>query len=89
MSPAANQLLTAALALPGVERAELAARLLESTDEAGFATPEIAAAWEAEVAGRIRDSDAGRAQSISAEEVHRKLREKYGFFNDSLPSSGS
>jgi putative addiction module component (TIGR02574 family) len=80
MSQSAEQVLEAAMALPVAERAEVAARLQESL--AGFATPEIAAAWKAEIAERIRASDAGEIASIPAEDVHARLKAKYGFFGD-------
>jgi len=78
MTRAAKKVLEAALALSKEERAEVAARLEETLG--GFATPEIAAAWEQEIAERIRAIDAGEVELIPAEEVHRRLQEKYGFF---------
>jgi len=78
MSQSAEQVLEAAMALPVAERAEVAARLQESL--AGFATPEIEAAWKAEIAERIRAVDAGEMASIPADDVHARLKAKYGFF---------
>ena len=80
MSPTSAQVLEAAMALPQGERAEVANCLWESVE--GFATPEIAAAWEEEIADRIRASDAGEMESIPAEEVYARLKAKYGFFGD-------
>ena len=80
MSQTAEQVLEAAMALPEAERAQVAARLQESVG--GFATPEIAAAWKKEIARRIKEADEGGEPSISAEEVDRRLREKYGFLTD-------
>lgn len=80
MSPTANQVLQAALSLPHEERSELAFRLCESVD--GFATPEIAAAWEEEIAKRIKEADEGREPSIPAEEVYRQLQTDYGVLKD-------
>jgi putative addiction module component (TIGR02574 family) len=80
MSQSAEQVLEAAMALSVAERAEVAARLQESL--AGFATPEIATAWKAEIAQRIRAADAGEMASIPAEDVHARLKAKYGFFGD-------
>jgi putative addiction module component (TIGR02574 family) len=85
MSPTADQLLAAAMALPQPDRFELASRLMDSmdaTEHGGFATPEIAAAWDEEIARRIKEADEGNVPSIPAEEVHRMLSEKYPFFED-------
>jgi putative addiction module component (TIGR02574 family) len=78
MSRTAEQILEAAMALPETERAEVVARLQESLG--GFASPEIAAEWESEIAERLKSIDDGSVELIPAEEVHQKLREKYGFF---------
>ena len=78
MSRNAEEVLEAALALPEAERAEVVARLQESIG--GFADAEIAAAWEAEIADRLKAIDDGSVELIPAEEVHRELRQKYGFF---------
>lgn len=83
MSPTAHHLLEAALTLPQDERAEVANLLLDSVE--GFATPEIAAAWDEEIARRIKEADEGGVPSIPAEEVDRRMREKYGFLTDSIP----
>jgi len=80
MSPIATEVLQAAMGLPQSERAEVANCLWESVE--GFASPEIAAAWEAEIAERVRASDAGEIKSIPAEEVHARLKAKHGFFGD-------
>jgi len=80
MSPTAAQVLEAAMSLPQGERAEVANCLWESME--GFATPEIATAWQIEIAERIRASDAGEIESLPAEEVHARLKAKYGFFGD-------
>lgn len=80
MSPAAEQVLQAAMSLPQGERAEVANHLYDSIE--GFATPEIEEAWRVEIAERIRASDAGEVESIPAEEVYARLKEKYGFFGD-------
>jgi putative addiction module component (TIGR02574 family) len=80
MSPAAEQVLHAAMSLPPSERAEVANFLWESVEE--FASPEIAAAWQEEIAERIRALDAGELETIPAEEVHAQLKAKYGFFGE-------
>ncbi len=78
MSRTAEEILEAALALSKEERAEVVARLEESLG--GFETPEIAEAWNREIAARIKEIDDGSVEMIPAEEVHRELRKKYGFF---------
>jgi hypothetical protein len=78
MSPAASQVLEAAMSLPESERAEVTARLQETIR--GFATAEIAEEWEAEIADRLREIDDGTVELIPAEVVHAELRKKYGFF---------
>ena len=78
MSRTAEEVLEAAMALSEEERAELADRIQESLD--GFKTPELAAEWNAEIVARLKEIDDGTAELIPSEEVHRELREKYGFF---------
>lgn len=80
MSQSAEDVLEAALALPEIERAEVVARLQESMS--GFASPEIAEAWDLEIAARLKAIDDGSVEMIPAEEVYRQLREKYGIFAD-------
>jgi putative addiction module component (TIGR02574 family) len=38
---------------------------------------EIAEAWKVEMARRVRDYESGKSKSIPAEEVFRKLSQKY------------
>jgi putative addiction module component (TIGR02574 family) len=68
------------MSLPQSERAEVANLLWESVEE--FANPEIAAAWDEEIAQRIKDMESGKVESIPAEDVFQRLREKYGVFAD-------
>lgn len=70
MSAVLQELEVQALTLPPVERAELVHRLIVSLDGEMEASPdEIAKAWDEEIARRIADIDAGRAQAIPAENV--------------------
>jgi putative addiction module component (TIGR02574 family) len=78
MSRTAEEVLEAAMALSEEERAEVAARLQESLGE--FADTEVSEAWDKEVAARLKAIDDGSVELIPAEEVHRELRKKYGFF---------
>ncbi|HEX5103837.1 MAG TPA: addiction module protein [Pirellulaceae bacterium] len=86
MTQATQQVLQAAMALSDDERAELIVHLEDTM--AGFATPEVAAAWDAEIAKRLMEIDDGTVELSPAEEVHRRLGEKYGFFADWISSRG-
>jgi putative addiction module component (TIGR02574 family) len=68
-SPEVSDLLKRALSLPVDERA-LANTLLDSLDQ-----PEdsVEQAWDKEVARRMKDLEAGRALTVSWEELHQKL----------------
>ena len=70
MSPEVSDLLKRALSLPVDERAALANTLLDSLDQ-----PEdsVEQAWDKEVARRMKDLEAGRAITVSWEELHQKL----------------
>ncbi len=78
MSRTAEQVLEAAMALTEAERADLATRLRNSlTDPIDH---EIEDVWDQEIADRLKAIDDGSEELIPAEEVHRELRKKYGFF---------
>jgi putative addiction module component (TIGR02574 family) len=59
---------------PARRRIELAEELVASVE--GFATPEIEAAWDKEIAARVQDIRAGREEAIPAEEVMAEARRK-------------
>jgi putative addiction module component (TIGR02574 family) len=70
MSPEVSDLLKRALTLPVEERVALAHTLLDSlegTDES------VQKAWDEEVARRIEDLKAGKAVTVSWEQLHREL----------------
>jgi putative addiction module component (TIGR02574 family) len=67
-----SELLKKALALPDHDRAELAGNLLDSLDTA--VDEDADAAWQAEIARRLRDFEAGKTKSIPWDEVRRKGR---------------
>ena len=69
-----EQLKTQLAALSPAERAELAYFLIHSLDEAEDG---VEAAWEAEVARRMDDIEAGRVVGIPAAQVFAEMREKY------------
>ena len=60
------------LALSPSERLFLGERLVESVDS--FASPEIAAAWSAEVAHRVTDYESGKVAGIPSADVHDEVR---------------
>ena len=74
MTAMAKTVTEQALTLPEGERAALAETLLASL--AIFSTSKIERAWRDEVRQRVEEIDAGRAELISAEEVHRQVRAK-------------
>ncbi|MGK2952602.1 MAG: addiction module protein [Thiobacillus sp.] len=72
MSLTAEQIKAEAMKLPPEERADLADWLWVS------ATPreEVKAAWDAEIARRIAEIDAGTVELIPSEEVFARIDEK-------------
>lgn len=63
-----------ALRLTPKERGELIHRLIVSLESEADDTPEaIAKAWDAEIARRVADMDAGKTVWIPAEEVFARL----------------
>ena len=72
MSSTLHALEAAALLLPPEERAKLAERLISSLDR----DPEVVAAWEEEIKRRIAELDAGRMNTIPAEEVFAEARSR-------------
>lgn len=73
MTPA-EQLESAALALPRAERARLAQRLLASLDD----EPDADAAWRREVRERLARYRAGETESFAAENVMKEARDRLG-----------
>ena len=71
-----EQVLAEALRLQPSDRADLAAALLASLDQAEDAG--AAAAWEAEVARRAADVDSGKVRPLAADEFWRRLRDEPG-----------
>jgi putative addiction module component (TIGR02574 family) len=70
MNPEVADLLKRALALSVDERSALANTLLESVE----AEPEpVQEAWDKEVARRMEDLKAGKAVTVSWEQLHREL----------------
>jgi putative addiction module component (TIGR02574 family) len=67
-------LLREALELPETERAEVAARLLESPDREK--EEKVDAAWAAEIERRCADLDAGRTTTSDWEDVRRRIEKE-------------
>lgn len=59
---------------PAARRIQLAEKLMASVED--FATPEIEAAWNAEIGERVKEIREGRAEGIPAEEVMAEVRKK-------------
>jgi hypothetical protein len=76
MTQTAEKLLSEALALNEAERAELAARLLETLDPS--TDIDYVAAWESELQERIRQLDSGEVRAIPWTEARRMIREGGG-----------
>jgi putative addiction module component (TIGR02574 family) len=76
MTQAAEQVLEAAMALSETERAEVASALWESIEEGR--EPALSPEWQAEIARRIQEIDAGQVQLLSEEDVNARLSHKYG-----------
>ena len=72
MTHDARQLLEKALTLPENERAELAGNLIASLD--ATVDPDVEAAWQQEIARRLREVQSGEVKTVSWEEVERKGR---------------
>lgn len=73
MTSRAQDLLREALTLPIDERADVAAELLASLDDAGTEDPaEVEAAWAAEIEKRARRVLAGESQGVPWEDVRKR-----------------
>ena len=73
-SKQASELLQKALSLSEEERAELAGSLIESLDATVDQAAE--AAWDEEIARRIKDLDSGKAKTIPWETVRSRISSK-------------
>ncbi len=74
MPPRTEELLNEALQLPENERAEVAARLIESLDR--DKEDEVDAAWAAEIERRCAELDAGRTTTSNWEDVRRRIEKE-------------
>ncbi|MBX9582603.1 MAG: addiction module protein [Gemmataceae bacterium] len=80
MTEAAEKLKPVLAALSPGDQAALAKYLLELIDpgEPGLTQEEWEEAWVEEIDRRLADLDSGKDPGVPAEEVFRRLREKYG-----------
>jgi putative addiction module component (TIGR02574 family) len=69
-----DQILEHALALPPDDRAFVADVLEQSLLKSGFATPEIEAAWVAEIQRRIEAYERGEMTAIPGDEAMDNIR---------------
>ncbi len=74
MTKKAEQLLDEVLRLPDPERAEIAARLIESLEREVDA--DVDAAWAAEIERRCAALDAGQAVTSDWNDVRRRIEEE-------------
>lgn len=65
-----------ALSLSPEDRAVLVQRVWESIEH--FGSPEVEAAWMAEVDRRWREIEEGKVQCLSADEAMKRVRESLG-----------
>ena len=72
MSALLDELSKMARTLAQEERAQLAQELMESTDQES--DPEVAQAWETEIASRVARYERGQAKLIPASEVFEVAR---------------
>src|SRR6267142_7034296 len=71
MSPKLQQVLDDAMTLPDGDRANLAARLIDSLDNTFDEDAE--AAWDAEIAKRVAELDAGKVKTVPWPELRKRL----------------
>ncbi|MCL4204556.1 MAG: addiction module protein [Pirellulaceae bacterium] len=72
MNAASQQLLKSALALPESDRAEIAASLIDSLDEASDEKAD--AAWAADIQRRIASIDDGSVKLVPWDDMMRDLQ---------------
>jgi len=69
-----EQVLEKALSLSAADRAFVADALEQSLPHEGFATPEVAAAWAAEVERRIEAFERGDVKAVDADTAIEQMR---------------
>jgi putative addiction module component (TIGR02574 family) len=71
-----DEIVQQALGLAPEDRAFIADNLEESLTPEGFATPEIAAAWIAEIERRIAAYDRGEIEALPGDTAIERIRER-------------
>lgn len=71
-----DQIAEQALALPPEDRAFLADLLEESLTTEGFATPELASQWVAEVKRRLAAYDRGESEALDLKTAMQSIRDE-------------
>jgi putative addiction module component (TIGR02574 family) len=71
-----DQIVEQALTLTPEDRAYIADALEQSLSNGGFATPEIASAWAAEIERRITAYDRGEIQAVGTESAIERVRQQ-------------
>ena len=71
-----EQVLAKALSLSAADRAFVADALEQSLPHEGFATPEIAAAWAAEVERRMEAFERGDIKAVDADVAIERMRDQ-------------
>jgi putative addiction module component (TIGR02574 family) len=77
LSPAAKQLLPAVDALSEKDKEGLARYILAALDGPADDPAEVRAAWKAVILRRVEEIKSGKVEGIPADEVDRRMREKY------------
>ena len=73
MTPSLETVEAAAMQLSAEERSELIERLIDTV----LPAPPLHPAWEAEIARRVAEMDAGLVEGIPAEKVFAEMRAKF------------
>jgi len=71
-----DEIVKQALGLAAEDRAFIADKLEESLSGDGFATPEIAAAWAAEIERRVAAYDRGEIEALPGDTAIERIRER-------------
>ena len=79
-----EELAQQALALGAEERVYLANVLEESLSNGGFATPELAAAWSAEIDRRLAAYQRGETRATDADSALERIRQRLMGYNQDI-----
>ena len=78
--PTRDDILRDALSLPPEDRAYVANVIEQSLAKHGFATPEVAAAWMAEIERRLAALDRGEVHAVPAGVALNNIRRRLAAF---------